>query len=653
MRFAEFELDSAGGELRRNGRPVKLERIPMQLLCLLIARRGEVVTRDQIIEHLWGKSVFLDTDNGINTAVRKVRIALNDDSDHPRFISTLPGRGYRFVAEFPNTSEDPWVNPAAANPTPRPASSLCSSPTSNGNRPTLGSAPDSLKSTRPAVLWAGGLLVSAAMILFASFHWISARRNHAQQNRVMLAVLPFQNLSGDPAQDYFADGMTEEMITQLGAMNPEGLGVIARTSAMHYRHTSEDVAHIAQELAVDYVLEGSVRRSGNQVRVTAQLIQAKDQTHLWAQDYDRRMSDVLQIQTSIAAAIAGEIRLTLPAAKAPPAPVNADAYESYLRGMQDLEQRTQPGLRSAIAELTQAISLDPQYAAAWAELSRTYSLSPVFGILPAREAMPKARDAAERAISLDERSPVAHCTLAFVMAHFDFDWPGAEREFQRAIALNPSDPYSHLFYSNSFLSPKARHDQAIAEMKTAVALDPLSFPVQSFLGRTLLWAGHFDEALSQFAKANRISPNSALGHVRLAHTYSSIARYQDAIAEEEKARILTGETPEAAVAKGRQLRDSFKQRGARGYWEQQLKLMQLHDNVPESYTGSYGLAVLYTQLADPEKAMTALNQAFTERDLRLTEIAIEPLFNPLHTDPSFNDFETRLGLHSIIHRPGQ
>jgi adenylate cyclase len=301
-------------------------------------------------------------------------------------------------------------------------------------------------------------------------------------------------------------------------------------------------------------------------------------------------------------------------------------------------------LSSATAELTKAVSLDPQYAAAWAALSRTYSLSPVFGVSPSSEALPKARDAAMRAIALDDRSPVAHCTLAFVKAHYDFYWSGAEREFQRAIALNPSDPTSHLFYSNSFLSPQGRHDEAIAEMKIAIALDPLSFPIQSFLGRTLLWAGRTVEALAQFAKANQLSPNSALGHMRLAHAYSYLARYEDAIAEEERARILAGESPEATIAKGHQLRDAFRQRGGRGYWEQQLQFAKLHENPPESYVGSYGLAILYTQLADREKAMTALSQAFKEHDLRLSEIGLEPLFNPLRTDPSFIDYENRVGL---------
>lgn len=640
MRFAEFELDSTRGELRHNGRPVKLERMPMELLCLLLSRPGEMVTRAEIIERLWGKGVFLDTDNGVNTAIRKIRIALHDDAEQPRFISTLPGRGYRFVGELHKETENPEISPPAS-PSPRPSTS--SEFTSNQLSVGVSSLPAKSRAIRPLVFWGPVLLLCASTILVGSFFWNSAKRNRSEQGRAMLAVLPFVNMSGDPTQDYFVDGMTEEMITQLGGMNPERLGVIARTSAMHYKHSSEDVAHIAQELGVAYVLEGSVRRSGDRVRVTAQLIQSKDQTHLWAQDYDRQMTDVLEIQSAIASAIANEIRVALPESK-DQKPISAEAYESYLRGTQGLEQRTKPGLSSATAELTKAVSLDPQFAAAWAALSRTYSLSPVFGVSPSSEALPKARDAAMRAIALDDRSPVAHCTLAFVKAHYDFDWPGAEREFQRAITLNPSDPTSHLFYSNSFLSPQGRHDEAIAEMKTAIALDPLSFPIQSFLGRTLLWAGRTDEALAQFAKANQISPNSALGHVRLAHAYSYLARYEDAIAEEEKARILAGEGPEATVAKGQQLRDAFRQRGAQGYWEQQLQFAKLHENPPESYVGSYGLAILYTQLADREKAMTALNQAFMEHDLRLTEIGLEPLFNSLRTDPSFIDFENRVGL---------
>lgn len=618
MKFAEFELDSIGGELRRNGRPVKLERIPMQLLCLLVSRPGDVFTRAEIIERLWGKGVFLDTDNGVNTAIHKIRIALHDDAEQPRFIATLPGRGYRFVGDLVKDPENLGVS--------LPASHRAKS-----------------GAVHPWVLW-GAVVLFCAAILAGSYFWNSAKRSRSQRGRVMLAVMPFVNMSGDPTQDYFVDGMTEEMITQLGAMDPESLGVIARTSAMHYKHSDEDIAHIAQQLGVAYVLEGSVRRSGDRVRVTAQLIQSKDQTHLWAQDYDREMTDVLEIQTAIATAIASEIRVALPAPTDRSRAVSAEVYGAYLRGIQSLEQRTKPSLSSAITELTEAVSLDPQYAAAWAALSRTYSLSPVFGVLPSSEALPKARDAAMRAIALDDRSAVAHCTLAFVKAHYDFDWPGAKREFQRAIALNPSDPTSHLFYSNSFLSPQGRHDEAIAEMKTAIALDPLSFPIQSFLGRTLLWAGRAGEALAQFAKANQISPNSALGHVRLAHAYCSLARYEDAIAEEEKARILAGESPEASVAKGQQLRDALQQRGPQGYWKQQLQFAMQNDNPPESYTGSYGLAILYAQLGDRERAMTALNQSFMEHDLRLTEIGLEPLFNPLRTDPAFVDYENRAGL---------
>jgi len=644
IRFAEFELDSIAGELRRDGHPVRLERIPTQLLCLLVSRPGQLFTRAEIIERLWGKDVFLDTDNAINTAIRKIRIVLRDDPEQPRFISTLLGRGYRFVGELLEEAVIPATDPL---PSPSPSPPATADFISNEGS-GVATLPANSRTLRPRLLWATVVLLAIAAIVAGFAIWNSAKRSRSPQGRTMLAVLPFENMSGDPSQDYFVDGMTEEMIAQLGGMNPQQLGVIARTSAMHYKHTSEDVAQIARELGVAYVLEGSVRRAGDRVRVTAQLIQSKDQTHLWAQDYDRQMTDILEIQTAIASAIADEIRIALPAPRDQNAsshqPINAEAYEAYLRGLQGLEQRTRSGMVSAIADLTRSTALDPHYADAWAALSRTYSLSMVFNVLPSGEALSKARDAAMKAIALDDRSAVGHCTLAFVKAHYDFDWPGAEREFLRAIALNPSDPSSHFFYSNSFLSPLGRHDEAIAEIKAAIALDPLSFPIQSYFGRTLLSAGRPDEALAQFAKANLINPNSAIGHVRLARAYAGLARYEDAIAEEEKARILSGESPEAAVAKGQQLRDAFRQRGTRGYWEQQLQSAKLSENPPELYTGSCGLAVLYAQLRDREKAMTALNQAFKEHDNRLTEIGVEPLLTPLRTDPSFIELETRIGL---------
>jgi TolB-like protein len=463
----------------------------------------------------------------------------------------------------------------------------------------------------------------------------------------MLAVLPFVNLSGDPAQDYFVDGLTEEMITQLGGMSPRTLGVIARTSAMQFKNSNKGVSQIARELGVAYVIEGSVRRSGGHLRITAQLIQANDQTHLWARDYDRKVSDVIEIQTEISSAVAQEVRAVLPT----PAPqatrdlqMDVGAYDAYLQGLQGLNQRSKPGLASAISEFRRAVSVDPNSAMAWAALGRAYSLAPVFTVLSSAEALPQAREAATRALNLDDTSAEAHCTLAFVFGHYDFDWPSAEREYKRAIELNPSDAYVHLFYSNSFFSPQGRHDEAIAEMQIAISLDPLSFAIQSYMGRTLLWAHRYEDALAQFTKANRMNPNSSIGHERIAHLYAAWEKYPEAISEEENARILAGESPEAAVAKGEQLRTAFKQRGPRGYWEQELTFAAAPENPPEFYSGAFGCAVLYAQLVRVKEANDALEQAFEEHDLRLTEIGVEPLFQPIRGNDQFIELESRVRL---------
>jgi TolB-like protein/DNA-binding winged helix-turn-helix (wHTH) protein/Tfp pilus assembly protein PilF len=637
-RFEDFELDLDLGELRRKGSLVKLERIPMQLLCLLVSGRGEVLTRVRIIDALWGKDTYMDTDNGINTAIRKVRVALRDKPEAPRLISTVPGRGYRFTGVL---LEEPSAALAPASQESPPA-------TPSGSELSGEVVASGPRSRTPRSIW---WIASVCLVLIASASLYFARRarsTSAPTGRVMLAVLPFQNLSGDPAQDYFVDGMTEEMITQLGGLSPQSLGVIARTSTMQYKASGKSVSEIARELGVDYVLEGSVRRTGDRFRVTAQLIQAKDQTHLWARDYDRRITDVVDIQSAISSAIANEIRIVLPAsatAQPAPAPVSEAAHDAYLRGMYYFDQRARAALTPSIEAFTEATSLDPQYASAWAGLGRAYSIAPVFELLPSDEAIPKARNAALRAIELNGASAVAHSTLGFVLAHFDHDWPGAEREFQHAIALNPSDPYSHFFYSNSLLSPEGRHDEAIAEMQSAISLDPYSFPFNSFFGRTLLWAGRPQEALTQLNKADQIRPNSAINHERVAHLYSSLGRYDDAISEEEKSRILDTVDPEAGMTKARKLRAAYFGRGTRGYWEEELELTYEKDNPPEFYHGAYGRAIIYAQLGEPQKAMEALNQALTEHDMRMTELDIEPLFKPLCSESAFSDLKKKIGLN--------
>jgi adenylate cyclase len=417
---------------------------------------------------------------------------------------------------------------------------------------------------------------------------------------------------------------------------------------MQYKGAPKSAAQVAHELGVDYVLEGSVRWNEQRVRVTAQLIQASDQTHLWAADFDRDPGDVLRLQSDLALAISSKIELTL----SPPVrarltdapPVNAAAHDAYLLGLHDLDLRTKSGVERSIAEFQDAIALDPQYASAHAALARAYSLAPVVRAMTPIEAMPKARDAALRAIELDPGLASGHSTLGFVKAHYEFDWTGAEREYLRALALNPNDAYAHFFYSNSYLSPLGRHAQAIEEMRKAVAIDPFSAPVQAFLGRTYIWARQYDKALDQFQKVAEMFPGFAIDHERLAQLLAFMGRFDQAIAEDTKARLLSGENEKSALAKEAKLRHAWTTQGAPGYWKALVELSQTAENPPEAYNSPFGTAILYAQLGDKARALNALEQAHEQRSLAMTEINIEPAFDPIRSEPRFKALLQRVRL---------
>ena len=628
IHFEGFELDPGAFELRRDGQLIKLERIPLQLLLLLAENRQRLVTREEILRAIWGENVFVDADNSINTAVRKARQALKDDPENPRFLRTVPGKGYRFTAEVKSVNST--VSPeglASVEKLPQ------ESPTPANDDPDV---PSPLRNKWAILTLIGVLIVVGAVLI------LRPRPNPPPQpstRKAMLAVLPFVNLSGNPGEEYLADGMTEELITQLGGLDPNRLGVIARTSSMQYKGASKSAAQVAHELGVDYVLEGSVRWNDQRVRVTAQLIQASDQTHLWAADFDRDPGDVLRLQSDLALAISNKIELTLSppvrARLADAPPVNAAAHDAYLLGLHELDLRTKSGVERSIAEFQNAIALDPQYASAHAALARAYSLAPVVRAMAPIEAMPKARDAALRAIELDPGLASGHSTLGFVKAHYEFDWPGAERECLRALALNPNDAYAHFFYSNSYLSPLGRHAQAIEEMRKAVAIDPFSAPVQAFLGRTYIWARQYDQALEQFQKVAEMFPGFAIDHERLAQLHAFMGRFDQAIAEDTKARLLSGENEKSALAKEAILRHAWTTQGAPGYWKTLVELSQTAENPPEAYNSPFGTAILYAQLGDKARALNALEQAYEQRSLAMTEINIEPAFDPIRGEPRF------------------
>lgn len=614
-----FEIDFGSGEVRKDGRKVRLQEQPFRVLAILLESPGEVVTREQLQERLWPADTYVGFDEGLNTAIRKLRIAFGDSAENPRFIETVARRGYRFIAP---------INPSA---TPASVSTVAAT-----SRPTY------LRNRWISLIVA--LLTLGLLALFLR----TAKRPEPPSGKIMLVVLPLENFTGDAQQEYLADGITEEIIAQLGSLDPQHLGVIARTSAMRYKHTQKSAAQISREVGANYLLEGSIRHAGDRIRVTAQLIQSADQSHLWANSYDRELSDVLRIESEIASSVASEIRLSLSQQihqrLAATRRTNAQAHDAYLRGLQGWNLRTRDGFQQAIANFTRATELDPDYAPAFASLARVYSLAPIFAGVPAGEAAPKALEAANRALRLDESLADAHCAVGFVKGHYEYDWSAAEHEFHRAIELEPNNAYAHLFYSNSYLSPLGHHEEAIAELRKAMALDPVSPQVQSFAGVTFKWARRFDDSLTQFQSVNQMEPNFALNHERLAQLFAILGRYNEAIPEETKARLLTGENAQDVSAKMNALQQKLATEGARGYWEEQLLFARQRQNPPEAYVRPYGLAIVYAHLGEKTKAFENLERALAERDTQITELAIEPQFDTLRSDPRFADFESRVGL---------
>jgi len=619
LRVGEWRVDPALDEISKDGATVKLEPRAMRLLLCLVERSGQVVSVEQLLDEVW-KDVVV-TPNSVYQAVATLRRILGDNTKEPTYIANVLRRGYRLLAPVQ------WVDAAPELPgNPEANEGASKTPAKTWRR-------------SPALWWAPALPIA----LLAIAYFVTLK-----PHKPMLVVLPFENLSGDANQEYFSDGMTEELITQLGSLDPEHLGVIARTSAMQYKGAHKDVAQIARELGVNYVLEGSTRGSKERIRVTAQLIASSDQAHIWAQSFDRDASDVLRLQSEVASAIAEKIQLALPqttTARLTHSPsLNPQAHEAFLEGLNAENQRTKPAFERAIESFNRAIAIEPRYAMAYAELSRTYSLGTVVGLGPPAEMMINARNAAIKALQIDDSVATAHTTLGFIHAHFEFDWPAAEREFLRGIELNASDANAHLFYSNSLLSPLGRHDEAIVEMKTAIRLDPFSAAVDSFLGRTYLWARRYSDAQTHLQKSVQRFPNFALNHVRLAHLYTYINKFDDAIAEETKAWVLSGVDAAESLKRADALRSALASKGPSGYWEKILEFSQTAVNAPEAYSNSFGTAILYTRLGDMDRAIESLELAFTQHQLALTEIAIEPAFDPLQSDARFVTMLRRVGV---------
>jgi TolB-like protein/DNA-binding winged helix-turn-helix (wHTH) protein len=450
-----LELDEGAYELRRSGRALKLERIPMEILLLLVERRGHLVARGDIIARVWGEHVFLDTDSSINGAIRKIRQVLKDDPENPVFVQTVTGKGYRFIAAVTEASV-PAGQIGVGQKLASPNTIRQDGTAPFASRPALATF-----WTWSCWTWSWPSLASLAALLVAvlvgGIYGLRLRARSPSaviQHRVMLAVLPFANLSNDPEQEYFSDGLTEETITDLGELNPERLGVIARTSATAYKHTNKTIAQIGHELGVDYILEGSVRREGGVARISAQLIRVNDQLHLWAHNYDRQTGGLLALQNELGRAIAQQVKVKLTPLygvrsgnKYAP---NPDAYELYLKGRFYLNQRTYAEIDKSTEYFERSIEKDPGFALGYAGLADSYLAN---AIRSSQDFYPKAKAAASRALELDDDLPEAHTALGAEKADFEYDWQGAEQELKRALELNPNYAEAHYRYAWSYLTP--------------------------------------------------------------------------------------------------------------------------------------------------------------------------------------------------------
>ena len=651
FRFGEgYELDLGAYELRRDGHALKLPHIPMEVLLLLIEQRGNVVTRHQIIERIWGKEVFVDTDNSINAAIRKIRRVLKDHASEPRFVQTVTAKGYRFIAAVTETVGAPQE--VAATTPPAVVSQGTSEVLEKIDQGQVSLGPQdrtpATRTKRLSLRWAAVLTIAFLVLIAVEFYTrlLKYRSSSRSSNtRVMLAVLPFENLTGDASQVYFSDGMTEEMITELGRINPERLGVIARTSVMPYKQIPKPLDQVGRQLGVQYVIEGSVRRYSDNVRITAQLIRVKDQTHVWARQYDRELKNLLLVQGEIAQEIADEIQLTFgdqqqlgaPQRSAAATPTTSyQAYDHYLKGRYFWNKRTPEGFQQAVNYFQKAIAEDGNYARAYAGLADTFGLMSTWNLVPQSEFMPKARSAALKALQIDNTLAEAHASLALVAENYDYDWQTAEKEFRRAIQLDPDYATAHEWYAEH-LAWQGRFNEALTESDHARQLDPLSLIIATDHGAILFYSRQYDRAIAQCRAVLDMDPRfpRARGFVFMA--FVKQGKFPEALAELEREQ-----SPEDSPWTWATKAYLYGQWGRTAQAQHALsKFSQLPSRSHADWT-PWAL-VAYAGAGQKDQAMALLQKAYAEHSNVVTSLKVDPSYDLLRDDPRFQELMRRIG----------
>lgn len=569
VRFANCEVDLPAGEIRKAGIRIRIQHQPFKILEALLERCGEVVTREELRSRIWPNESFGDFDQALNIAMTKLRNALGDSAEKPRFIETLPRRGYRFIAAV----EQP-----------------------------------------PA---------SASIV-----------------GKKMLAVLPFENVGGDAGQEYFADGLTEEMIAQLGQLNPKRLGVIARTSASQYKGTRKSISEIAGELKVDYVLEGSVRREGERVRITAQLIDVADQTHLWSQSYDRAMRDILNVQRDVAIQVGRALAFELlPGPRAATEAADPAAHEAFLRGRFYWGLRSEEALVKAMGYFEQARSIEPRFGLAYAGIADCCGLLCWFGALTPREAGPRAASAAKKALELDGSQSEAHASMALVHYWYEWEWRKAEEEFRRAIELNPSYAPAHHWYA-SYLNSLGRLDEAQIELQKARDCDPLSLIISMSAADVYFFSRQYDRAIEHLRALLEQAPRFAPALFNLGRVYVEKQMYEDAIAAFERAAQFSGNR-EAFPA----LAHAYARAGRVG--EAHNLLVEMEKSANGRYLPAPLLARIHVGLGERDRAIERLQQGIEERSFWMTMLKMDPVYDDIRGDARFHELLRHVGFTEL------
>ena len=617
LRFDVFELDTRAGELRKRGVKLRLRGQPLQVLAILVERAGDVVTREELQTHIWPADTFVDFDHSLHNAVARIRDVLGDSAEKPRYIETLPRRGYRYIGPVEDFRTQLGIE--TGDQTSQPVTLV-----------------PSAKRKRNLVLVLGALLALGVVARTTPWHYLRARAAVPQIHS--LAVLPLENLSGDPSEEFFADGMTDQLITDLARVG--SLRVISRTSVMRYKGAKMGLPEIARELNVDAIVEGSVIRLGQRVRVTAQLLQAPTDQHLWAETYDRDVGDILRLEAEVADAIAQQVRAQLtPTQQSQAHTVKPGAYDAYLRGRLYLvNEFTKPdSLKKAQGYFEEAIQKDPNFALAYAGLADAYVYLAFAGALPKDQAYRSAKEALAKALELDDSIGEAHDTLGLLSSEFDWDWDTADREFNRAIALAPSYSCAHEDRAH-FLALIGRRAEALAEITKIDQLD-YGFSAALTESTTYYELGDYPDLIEASRRALLVDPKDWFQHYALGVGYEGTGKVQEAISEYRQAIQMSG-GPQSVVA----LAHAYSAAGEKAEAEKILRDLQRKSK--QTSASPYTMATIYAGLGDNDKAFDFLEKAYSEKSFDLSSsLKTDLVLDGLHRDPRFQNLLGRIGLN--------